>query len=437
MDRYEIGPDGTIQNVSGGSSGRSGNSGYSGGYNYNNYNFNGNNYIRHNRGRGAKVFAIIVPLLAFIIGQIIQYGVYKSDGKVLLMDMIFASTPLWVLILSTVFGVISTIHVMVRAWKLADDYEEGWSVFYSILFSIMFLVIPCIAGYYGIIVTSAASACFIECEEEAVPWIFIITAIVFAVIGIWIGCSNSGIVGVDFNTVESFSEISEYTSNEQVALDISKLKSSDCGTIITGDECDSLIIVGKKGKIYNGLKIVTNAQSIIFKNVNIQNGYLTCNYDECTLELLGKNSIEGIHGTDGGNGKHGTDGVAPLEANNLYLKGKGTLTLIAGNGGDGENGKNGDSAFLFGNGTDGQDGGTGGDSSYAAKCSYLGENDFSGKLTLKKGTAGKGGSGGKGGAGGLFGSSGSNGWDGYNGMQREFCSGEISISEERLVYIEE
>jgi hypothetical protein len=110
--------------------------------------------------------------------------------------------------------------------------------------------------------------------------------------------------------------------------------------------------------------------------------------------------------------------------------------LTAGNGGDGGDGKNGNGAFLFGNGSDGQHGGNGGDSSFVVNCNNLSEYEFSGKLTLKKGTAGKGGSGGKGGVGGLFGSAGSNGWDGYNGAQREFCSGEILVSEEKLSYIE-
>lgn len=441
MDRYEIGPDGTIRNVGGGSSNRSGNNNYNG-YNSNNIYNNGSNrssgynYRSYRHGVGAKVFAIIAPLVSFIVGQIFQYIKYSTEGRVRLMDSVFVVTPMWALVLSTVLGAISTIHIMVRAWKLADDYEEGWSVFYVILFSALFAIIPCVTGYFGIIVTSAISWCLEECYEESIPWIFFITLIVFVVLGFWIGGLNSGIAGVELAKIEEFSQIDEYLSNEQIALDITELKEDDCGTITTGEACTSLILVGRRGKNYNGLKIVTNAQSITFKNINIKNGYLECSLEQCTFVLMDKNSIEGIHGSNGSSGVSGNSGISPLKANSLILSGNGSLMLTAGNGGDGGDGKNGNGAFLFGNGSDGQHGGNGGDSSFVVNCNNLSEYEFSGKLTLKKGTAGKGGSGGKGGVGGLFGSAGSNGWDGYNGAQRDFCSGEILVSEEKLSYIE-
>ena len=132
----------------------------------------------YNTNLGSKFFAIFLPILAFIIGQIIQYVVYDKNGTVLLFDLIFPRVPKAVLIVSTILGIVSIVHISVRSWKLADEDEIVFSWIYNGTASICFAVCPCISGYIGIILTSAISYCLNNYEEERLPYFFTLTACV-------------------------------------------------------------------------------------------------------------------------------------------------------------------------------------------------------------------------------------------------------------------
>lgn len=146
---------------------------------YSSHNYNSSSNI------GTKTFAVLFPILFFIIGQIIQYSVYASTGAVLVMDLIFPILPLPALIVSTVLGVISTIHIAVRSWKLADDNECGCSWTYIIISGLMFAIIPCVAGYLGIIITSAISWLIEEGDEEIIPRFLVWSAFIVGQVIMW------------------------------------------------------------------------------------------------------------------------------------------------------------------------------------------------------------------------------------------------------------
>lgn len=133
-----------------------------------------------------KVFAVFLPVLMFIIGQIMEYSVYSFTGSVFIMDLIFTETPFPALIVSSVLGAISTVHIAVRSWKLADEDEGAWCRTYVIASGIIFAVMPCVAGYLGIIITSGISRALEEVEEEAVPPLILLPTFVLGQIIMWV-----------------------------------------------------------------------------------------------------------------------------------------------------------------------------------------------------------------------------------------------------------
>lgn len=141
-----------------------------------------------------KVFAIFLPVLMFIIGQIIQYSVYSLTGSVFIMDLIFTATPMPVLIVSSVLGVISTVNIAVRSWKLADEDEGAWSRTYVIASGIVFAVMPCVAGYLGIIITIGISWALENVEEEAVAPFVLVPSFVLGQIIMWVQYVKTGYI---------------------------------------------------------------------------------------------------------------------------------------------------------------------------------------------------------------------------------------------------
>lgn len=60
---------------------------------------------------GTKTSSILLPLLFFIIGQLIQYLVYFKIKKVLLLDIITGTTPLEVLLVSSILGIVMCFSI--------------------------------------------------------------------------------------------------------------------------------------------------------------------------------------------------------------------------------------------------------------------------------------------------------------------------------------
>lgn len=141
-----------------------------------------------------KIFAVFLPILMFIIGQIIEYSVYSLTGSVFIMDLIFTATPMPVLIVSSVLGAISTVHIAVRSWKLADEDEGTWCWTYIIATGVLFAVMPCAWGYLGIIITSGISYALENIEEERVPYFVVLPALLVGQIIMWVQYVKTGYI---------------------------------------------------------------------------------------------------------------------------------------------------------------------------------------------------------------------------------------------------
>ena len=77
-----------------------------------------------------KIFSILIPILALIIGQIIQYVIYSHNHTVLLISLIFGDIPLPFMVISTICCALCTTLICVNSWLLADDdrIAGSWSL---------------------------------------------------------------------------------------------------------------------------------------------------------------------------------------------------------------------------------------------------------------------------------------------------------------------
>ena len=163
----------------------------------------------HSYNIGSKFFAVFLPILTFIIGQIVQYVIYILNGTVLLVDVVFPSLPILVLYISSGCGLVSVVHIAIRAWKWADDDELGCCWWYIIITGLFLAVIPCIAGFLCVIVSIGLAWCIEEDEEERIPWVIAIPVVIFAIfvgIAIWIGVSNNKTYIITFDLQGGYGE---------------------------------------------------------------------------------------------------------------------------------------------------------------------------------------------------------------------------------------
>ena len=157
----------------------------------------------------SKILSILLPIIAFIIGQIVLYVLYIINGTVLLVDIVFPEIPILVLYISSGCGVISIIHIIIRSWKWADDDGLGYCWAYIIISCLFFAIIPVIAGFLGIIISIGIAWCIEEAEEERIPWVIAIPAVIFAIfvgITIWIGVSNNKTYIITFDLQGGYGE---------------------------------------------------------------------------------------------------------------------------------------------------------------------------------------------------------------------------------------
>lgn len=500
-----------------------------------------------------KTLAVVIPIIAFIVGQALQYYWLFIKNKTYFLDMFFSSVPATVLYVSSALCLVSTIHVIIRSWKLADDDELGLGALYFCFSSLFLGGIAPVAGYVGIFATSAISWLCVTFNEEKVPalllflscavgltfmWLsynrdvniflftkfmrlidadpfrvmiylsvatgvsivasavmavgmayfpnptvgygslgvfcslmaivpaiaipgLLICAIVFAIIsknddehvakagaiavvvvfliavgglGVFCGVGKQKtytLSDYEIVSISSFQDFRQYLNEEVIAMNISKVSESDVATIITGENCKTLVLVSDHNKKFS-LTIKTSAKKIILSDVNINYGGLVLDAEKVEIKLYGRNSIMGETGKSGTTGKDGEDGKAAIIGKDITFTGKGRITLIAGNGGTGGVGEKGSKGSFTGSGGKGGTGGKGGNSGYTIDCEYVEANYFSGKITLKKGYAGSGGDGGPGGDGGFFGWSGQKGDRGERGEVVDYCSGKLIIDDKRI-----
>ena len=361
-----------------------------------------------------KTLAVVIPIIAFIVGQALQYYWLFIKNKIYFLDMFFSAVPATVLYVSSAFCLVSTIHVIIRSWKLADDDELGLGALYFSFSSLFLGGIAPVAGYVGIIVTSAISWLCVTFNEEKVPalllflscavgltfmWlsynrdvnIFLFTkfmrlidadpfrvmiylsvatgvsivasavmavgmayfpnptvgygslgvfcslmaivpaiaipglliyAIVFAIIsknddehvakvgaiavvvvflitvgglGVFCGVGKQKtytLSDYEIVSISSFQDFRQYLNEEVIAMNISKVSESDVATIITGENCKTLVLVSDHNKKFS-LTIKTSAKKIILSDVNINYGGLVLDAEKVEIKLYGRNSIIG------------------------------------------------------------------------------------------------------------------------------------------------
>ena len=512
------------------------------------------NYSYRDRKRTLKICSILLPLLIFAIGQIIQYIVYVYTGRVLVFDLIFSTTPLWTLIVSSILGAISTTLVCVFSWRLADESEELGAWVYIIISCLCFAIIPCISGYLGIVATALISWWIANDDENYIAYIIVLIVFVVGQALLWVNFSKTGeililtdlvsitgnnafniktfsiimsvllgiasviiaisiggsevktqlfilvpyavfllvlpalsailllifaiVIAIEVNytsdedkacvltskiiyimmtiamsvmgivakalpakvldgyelvRIDNINEIDNYSNLSVIAFDISKVDGNTGKPFSTGENCETLVLVGNSKTTYKGLSITTSAVEIILKNINIS-GTIKISSTSCSLTIYGTNSVVGNNGRHGGIGWDGGNGDNALICENITFKGSGSLELTPGDGGSGGTGERGsDGGFLFGDGSRGGRGGDGGNSGYAIFAKAISCSDFTGKLILHKGIAGLGGQGGQGGSGGLFGSNGNKGWDGNPGKVNDYANIVINIDKKQLI----
>lgn len=399
-----------------------------------------------------SIIATVLVILSFIGGQIWSWMRFNSSGDFFILSNIVNASgnvgfnDFTFAIISSVGLFIASILMAISANKM-DDYFSPWTFALTFLpFCIFSVIVPVFSGIILLLYAIILLIIVVVLEEDfpnnlTAGIAFGVCTLLCAIIGIIGSVHPSSQIGTDAHSISAFAEISDFLQSETVSLNISGMDENDCGRITTGEECTTLILIGRKNKTYDGLFITTNATKVILKNLNISDGYIELKADNVELTIYGDNRIEGISGSDaprnsgaGVSGANGGNGQATIYGKNIVLSGNGKMELYAGNGGNGGNGCDGNDAFLFGSGTNGGNGGRGGDSGYVIDCENLTDQEFEGKIFLTRGVAGRGGRGGDGGGGALFGSSGSDGWDGSDGRVLDYVSGSVGVPDGKIIY---
>lgn len=174
----------------------------------------------------AKVFSILLPLLSFVIGQVVQYVLYFTQGRVLLLDLVFVNVNIFVLVLSSVLSLISTIMVIRGAWMFADDDELGKCWTYSIVASILLSTLPIVTGFVGIVATGAMTYIINEGEDNFFPLVSAISAFVISQVIMWFTFAGTGYAVI-------LSEIWNAIPSDDNSILIPLIISSVCGAVAT------------------------------------------------------------------------------------------------------------------------------------------------------------------------------------------------------------
>lgn len=144
----------------------------------------------------SKTFGIAIPIVLFVIGQIIQYYLFLMARMVFLMDIITGETPLAVLIVSTVLCAATTVMTAINSYKIADDSEfaSNWTL--SIIVGLLSTLIPCVFSFVGIIALGIITYLKCEIEDEKIPAVAIIMSFIFGQVLLYVPYVRSGEVFV-------------------------------------------------------------------------------------------------------------------------------------------------------------------------------------------------------------------------------------------------
>ncbi len=145
-----------------------------------------NSYARRYRSvEASQVWGIILPILFFIVGQILLYVVFVKTQRVLVFDLVFSVGSTAWLALPSILAGISLVHVIVRSYKLMDDGDHFEAWLYILISGVVFIGTPAIAGFPGIILTAIISGLIENVEEEHIPVVCLVFAVVIGLVIYW------------------------------------------------------------------------------------------------------------------------------------------------------------------------------------------------------------------------------------------------------------
>lgn len=149
----------------------------------------------------SKTFGIALPIVLYIVGQIVQYYLFLTAQTALFMDSILVDTPLTVVIISTVLNVATTIMTAINCYKMADDGEFCSCWLFGIGVGLLNVVAPCVFGYVGIIAIGIITYLKVNCDEEWIPTIGVIASFIIGQIFIYVPYVRTGDVFVLSNLI--------------------------------------------------------------------------------------------------------------------------------------------------------------------------------------------------------------------------------------------
>ena len=89
-----------------------------------------------------KILSVMIPIVAFLIGQIWQYVRYNDTHDVAIMSQIFKDIPGWCLWSVSCLTIACTIFIICGSYQMADADRSVYSVFYLLMTSIGLIACP-------------------------------------------------------------------------------------------------------------------------------------------------------------------------------------------------------------------------------------------------------------------------------------------------------
>ena len=139
-----------------------------------------------------KVFSILLPVLAFIVGQAIQYILYFVLNRVLLLELVFEHVNIYVVGASSLSALISTILICYGTWHFADDDDICAAWTYIIVSTILLSTVPIITGFIGLVASIIITCMLDEYECEYLPVVPAISSFILGQIIMWFTYAGTG-----------------------------------------------------------------------------------------------------------------------------------------------------------------------------------------------------------------------------------------------------
>lgn len=116
-----------------------------------------------------RTFSLLIPITAFIAGQVIQYCLYSKLANGNFMGIPINQFPLWILIITTLASATATILTCYNSWNLASNSKIGDSWSLASISSAGLALLPCIFGLPILICSSIITRQRVSYSDEFIP----------------------------------------------------------------------------------------------------------------------------------------------------------------------------------------------------------------------------------------------------------------------------